>query len=244
MNDQEKPLLRFDILSLFPEVFGPFLQTSIPGIAQEKGLAEYHRHDIRDYSADKHAKVDAPPYGGGPGMVIQCEPVFRCWEAVRDLAEPEGRLLLLTPVGEQFDQRMAHGLSQSRRVTLLCGRYEGFDERIHRGLPAEEVSIGDYVLSGGEAAAMVVVDAVTRLLPGVLGHEQSTRRDSFAEGLLEHPHYTRPAEFRGMKVPDVLLSGHHGKIARWRREQAEKRTRNRRADLLEPENARTEKTDG
>ncbi len=232
MSPDERRPLRFDILTLFPEVFGPFLRASIPGIAAEKGLVSYHLHDIRRYSQDKHHKVDDRPYGGGPGMVIRCEPAFRCYEAVRQMDEPAGRLLLLTPQGRRLDQELARELSREDRLVLLCGHYEGFDERIRRGLPAEEVSVGDYVLSGGEAAAMVVVDATVRLLPGALGHEESARRDSFEEGLLEHPQYTRPPEFRGMSVPEVLLSGDHAAIERWRRRQAEERTRSRRSDLL------------
>ncbi len=244
MSDADMPLLRFDILTLFPEVFAPFLRASILGIAAEKGLVGYHLHNIRDYSEDRHHKVDDRPYGGGPGMVMQCEPVFRCYEAVRPMAPEPGRLLLLSPVGRTFDHGMAEELSRAGRVLLLCGHYEGFDERIHQGLPAEEVSVGDYVLSGGEPAAMVIIDAVTRLVPGVLGHEDSAADESFADGLLEYPHYTRPPEFRGMTVPEVLLSGHHKQIEDWRREQARKRTENRRADLLVRPNTSTESTDG
>jgi tRNA (guanine37-N1)-methyltransferase len=225
--------LRFDILTLFPEVFDPFLQASMLGIAQQKGLVSYHLHNIRDYSRDKHHKVDDRPYGGGPGMVIRCEPVFRCYEAVRPAAEEAGRLLLLSPAGRRFDHAMAAELSGEARVVLLCGHYEGCDDRIRRGLPAEEVSVGDYVLSGGEAAAMVIVDAVSRLVPGVLGHDESASDESFADGLLEYPHYTRPPEFRGMSVPDVLVSGNHAEIEKWRREQARQRTMERRCDLLE-----------
>lgn len=234
--------LRLDILTLFPAVFAPFLHESIIGIAQQKGLVSYHVHDIRDYSQDKHHKVDDRPYGGGPGMVMRCEPVFRCYECVRDMDERRGRLLLLTPQGKKLDQGTAWDLSRSDRIILLCGHYEGFDERIRLGLPVEEVSIGDYVLSGGEAAAMVIIDATVRLVPGVLGHQGSAHQDTFAQGLLEHPQYTRPPEFRGMKVPDVLLSGNHGEIETWRQAQAKKRTRDRRSDLLSNDNARTETT--
>jgi tRNA (guanine37-N1)-methyltransferase len=244
VSDADMPLLRFDILTLFPEVFAPFLSASILGIAGQKGLVRYHLHNIRDYSEDKHHKVDDRPYGGGPGMVMRCEPVFRCYEAVRAMAEPAGRLVLLSPVGRTFDQAMAQELSESGRIILLCGHYEGFDERIHEGLPAEEVSIGDYVLSGGEPAAMVLIDATVRLVPGVLGHEGSAADESFADGLLEYPHYTRPPEFRGMGVPQVLLSGHHREIEDWRREQARRRTESRRADLLARPNTRTETPDG
>ena len=209
------------------------VRASIAGIGAEKGLVGYHLHDIRDWSEDKHHKVDDRPYGGGPGMVIRCEPVFRCYEAVRDVAEPDGRLVLLTPQGRKFDQQMAWDFSRSERLLLLCGHYEGFDERIRTGLPVEEVSAGDFVLSGGEAAAMVIVDAVVRLVPGVLGHDGSVHDDSFAGGLLEYPQYTRPPEYRGMSVPEVLVSGHHAEIEQWRRRQAEQRTRERRADLLD-----------
>ncbi len=240
MADGEPGLLRFDVLTLFPEVFGPFVGASMVGIARDKGLVSVHLHNIRDYSEDKHHKVDDRPYGGGPGMVIRCEPVFHCYEAVRDAAGTPGRLILLTPQGRTFDQEMAWDLSRSRRVLLLCGHYEGFDERIRLGLPVEEVSTGDYVLSGGEPAAMVVMDAICRLVPGVLGHDGSARDDSFSNGLLEYPHYTRPPEYRGMVVPEVLLSGNHAEIDRWRRQQAEQRTRARRADLV----AKREEPDG
>ena len=245
MPPSDRSPLRFDVLTLFPDAFGPFLESSMLGIAREKGLVGYHLHNIRDYSLDKHHKVDDRPYGGGAGMVMQCQPVFRCYEAVRSMDEEPGRLLLLTPQGRRFDHAMADELSRAPRVVLLCGRYEGFDERIRSGLPVdEEVSLGDYVLSGGEAAAMAIIDAVVRLVPGVLGDEQSAREESFAQGLLEHPHYTRPPEFRGLTVPDVLLSGDHGAIARWRRTQAEERTRARRADLLENIDSEPERHDG
>lgn len=234
--------LRFDILTLFPEVFEPFLRSSILGIAEGKGLASYHLHNIRDYSQDKHHKVDDRPYGGGPGMVIRCEPVFRCYEAVREMAPQPGKLLLLTPQGKKFDHATAERLSRAGRIILLCGHYEGFDERICLGLPAEEVSVGDYVLSGGEAAAMVVIDATVRLVPGALGDDASAQEDSFSDGLLEHPQYTRPPEFRGMKVPDVLLSGNHQEIEKWRREQARERTQRRRSDLLQDEVPRQQQT--
>ncbi len=247
MAPDQQPALRFDILTLFPGVFEPFLDASILGIAGRKGLVQYHLHDIRDYSRDKHGKVDARPYGGGPGMVMRCGPVFRCVEAVRRMTRPPGRLILLTPQGQVFDQGMARELSRSRRVLLLCGRYEGFDERIREGLPVEEVSIGDYVLSGGEAAAMVIVDATVRLVPGVLGHEESALEDSFADVAgagLEYPQYTRPAEFRGMRVPEVLLSGNHKEIEKWRRRMADERTRARRADLLREPDSTTETENG
>ncbi len=224
--------MRVDVLTLFPEVFEPALQSSIPGIAARKGIVSYHLHNIRDYSLEKHHKVDDRPYGGGPGMVLRCEPAFRAYEAVRAMDERPGRLLLLTPQGRRFEQAVAREFASSPRLILLCGHYEGFDERIRVGLPAEEVSIGDYVLSGGEIAAMVIIDAVVRLLPGVLGHEESAQKDSFSEALLEHPQYTRPPEFRGMAVPEVLLSGNHGRIEDWRKAQAALRTQDRRVDLL------------
>ena len=224
--------MRIDVLTLFPEVFASLLETSIPGIAAEKGLVRYCLHDIRRYSPDKHGKVDDRPYGGGPGMVLRCEPVFAACEAVLEMDERPGRLILLTPQGERFTQQMARGMAESERLVLLCGRYEGFDERIRTGLPVEEVSIGDYVLSGGEAAAMVVIEAVVRLVPGVLGHQDSPQQESFSGGLLEYPQYTRPPEFRNMTVPQVLLSGNHAEIEKWRAEQSARRTRARRADLL------------
>jgi tRNA (guanine37-N1)-methyltransferase len=221
-------------MTLFPDVFGPFLESSMLGIAVRKGVASYHLHNIRDYSLDRHHKVDDRPYGGGPGMVMRCEPVFRCYEAVRAMDPRPGRLVLLTPQGRKLDQALVRRLSGGERLILLCGHYEGFDERI-RTLADLELSIGDYVLTGGELPALVVIDAVTRLLPGALGAEDGTREESFsvAEGLLEYPQYTRPREFRGLAVPEVLLSGDHAAIAKWRAEQAEARTRQRRSDLLE-----------
>ena len=242
MCQQRAQRLRFDVLTLFPEVFEPVLKCSILGLAAAKGLVEFHLHDIRDYSEDKHRKVDDRPYGGGPGMVIQCEPVFRACEAVRDMAPEPGRLILLTPQGRRLDDAAAREYARADRLLLLCGHYEGFDERIRIGLPVEEVSIGDYVLSGGEVAAMVVIDTVVRLLPDALGHEDSAAQDSFANGLLDYPQYTRPPEFRGMRVPDLLLGGNHAEIEAWRRAAAAERTRQRRADLLHKQ--RTEHSDG
>ena len=232
MAGQHQESLRVDVLTLFPEAFGPLLECSILGRAAQKGAVSYRLHNIRDYSEDKHHKVDDRPYGGGPGMVLRCEPVFRACEAVRDLAPGPGRLVLLTPQGRRFDDAAAREYARSDRLVLLCGHYEGFDERIRLGLPVEEVSIGDYVLSGGEVAAMVVIDAVVRLLPGALGHAESAVQDSFANGLLDYPQYTRPPEFRGMHVPEVLLGGNHAEIEAWRRAAAAERTRQRRADLL------------
>lgn len=225
--------MRVDVLTIFPEMFPPVLETSILRIAQEKRLVEFHVHDIRDYTDDKRRTTDDKPYGGGPGMVMMPGPVFAAVEAADAMAPAPARRILLSPQGERFTQRRARELSGEPRLMLICGRYEGFDERIRIGLNALEISIGDYVLSGGELAALVVIDAVVRLLPNVLGSEDSTKEESFASGLLEYPQYTRPPEFRGMKAPEVLLSGDHGKVAEWRRQEALRRTRERRPDLLE-----------
>ena len=224
--------MRIDILTLFPEMFTP-LSHSILKRAQEARIVEIVLSNIRDFASDNYKKVDDKPYGGGPGMVMMCQPVFDCVEHVRGLSGETGRLILLTPQGRKFDQQLAMELSKEKRLILIAGRYEGFDERIRVGLNAEQVSIGDFVLSGGELAAMVVIDAVVRLLEGALGDETSSQEESFGEGLLEYPHYTRPEEFRGMKVPEILLSGNHGKIAEWRRQQSLERTRQWRPDLLE-----------
>ncbi|MCP4710080.1 MAG: tRNA (guanosine(37)-N1)-methyltransferase TrmD, partial [Planctomycetes bacterium] len=188
--------------------------------------------NIRDFAVDKHRSVDDKPYGGGAGMVMMCGPVFDAVEALQDQGEPTDEVVLLTPQGKRFDQQLARRLAQKKRLILIAGRYEGFDERIRTGLATMEVSIGDYVLSGGEIPAMVVVDTITRLIPGVLGDELSCEEESFSVGLLEYPHYTRPTEFRGMTVPEILLSGNHGKIRQWRQEQAEKRTQRQRPDLV------------
>jgi len=224
--------VRIDVITLFPEAFEGFLAASIPRIAQEKGLVDVRLHNLRDWAQDARGTVDDRPFGGGPGMVLMCEPVFAAVEDVR--GGDEGcELLMLSPQGERFDQALARDLAGRKRLLLLAGRYEGFDERIRLGLEPREISVGDYVLSGGELPAMVVIDAVVRLLPGVLGDEESVEEESFSRGLLEYPHYTRPREFRGMKVPEVLLSGDHGRVARWRSEKALERTRRRRRDLLE-----------
>jgi tRNA (guanine37-N1)-methyltransferase len=220
--------MRFDVLTLFPEILSGYAGQSILKKAIDRGLIEVQLWDIRDWATGKHKSVDDRPYGGGPGMVMRCEPVFACVEAVQAKADP-GRLVMLTPQGRRLDQRFVEQLATEKRLVLLCGRYEGFDERIRLGLKPTEISIGDYVVSGGEVAAMVVIDAVSRLVPGVLGDEASSRDESFAEtGLIEYPHYTRPPEFRGMRVPDILMKGNHQEIARWRRRQAEIRTRERR----------------
>src|SRR5579875_691164 len=219
--------MRIDIFTLFPGMFqGPFTE-SILKRAQERGLLELALHNIRDATTDKHHVVDDYPYGGGVGMVMKPEPIFAAVEAVYQ----GGPIILMTPQGRLFNQQIARELAQEPRLTLLCGHYEGVDERVCQHLVTDELSIGDYVLTGGELAAMVVVDAVARLIPGVLS-EGSPDEESHSTPLLEYPHYTRPAEFRGWRVPDILLSGHHEQIARWRRKQALKRTRQRRPDLF------------
>lgn len=225
--------MRIDILTLFPEVFESYLGCSIMKRAQDDGLVKVIIANIRDFSTDNYRKVDDKPYGGGPGMVMMPGPVFDCYEHVVKLTPETARTILLTPQGKKFDHTKAVELSAEKRLILIAGKYEGFDERIRTGLDAEQISIGDYVLNGGELAAMVVIDAVVRLLPGALGDEDSAKDDSFSEGLLEYPQYTRPEVFRGMNVPDILLSGNHQKIAQWRKEQALERTKENRPDLLD-----------
>ncbi len=224
--------MRIDILTLFPEMFPPVLGQSILKRAQEKGIVQYFLWNIRDFSEDKHKKVDDRPYGGGPGMVMRPEPIFKTIEAVEKQDSTPAKKILLTPQGIKFTQQVAYELSKERHLVLICGHYEGFDERIRIGLDAIEISIGDYVLSGGEIPAMVVIDAVVRLVPGVLGDEESPSDESFSSGLLEYPQFTRPADFRGMKVPEILVSGNHGSIKQWRVEQSLKRTQDKRPDLL------------
>ncbi len=228
--------MRIDVLTLFPGLFSGFLTESIPRIAQEKGAAAIHLHNIRDWSLDRHSKVDDRPFGGGPGMVMACQPVVDAVEAVRRAEGEEGapgRLFFLTPEGRRFDQGVAAELAGEGRLLLVCGRYEGFDERIFDILRPERLSIGDFILSGGEVAAMAVMDAVIRLLPGVLGCAGSAAADSFTRPLLDHPHYTQPVEYRGLSVPDVLRGGNHAHIDRWRHERAAEKTRFFRPDLLE-----------
>ncbi len=224
--------MRIDILTLFPEMFESPLSCSILKRAQDNGLIEIALADIRDFATDNYRKVDDKPYGGGPGMVMMPGPVFDCFEYVQRLSPEKGRLVLLTPQGQKFNQAKAVELSRESRLILIAGRYEGFDERIRIGLGAEQISIGDYVLNGGELAAMVIIDAVVRLLAGALGDEESAKDDSFSTGLLEYPQYTRPEIFRDMKVPDILLSGDHAKIAQWRHREALERTKRSRPDLL------------
>ena len=225
--------MRIDVLTLFPEIFESPLRGSILGRARDSGLVEIVLTNIRDFATDNYRKVDDKPYGGGPGMVMMPGPVFSCFDHVQAQSSDKGRVLLLTPQGPRFDQNKARELSGENRLVLIAGRYEGLDDRIRTGLCAEQISIGDYVLSGGELAAMVVIDAVVRLLPGVLGDDDSTKDESFSNGLLEYPHYTRPEVFRDMRVPEILLSGDHAKIAAWRKEQSLERTRQWRPDLLD-----------
>ncbi|MBO8162404.1 MAG: tRNA (guanosine(37)-N1)-methyltransferase TrmD [Brevibacillus sp.] len=222
--------MRIDILTLFPEMFTGVLGSSILGKAEEKGLVQYHVVNFREYSRSKHGTVDDVPYGGGGGMVLKPEPLFDAVEAI--VGEEKPRIILLCPQGRPYTQALAEELAREQHLVLICGHYEGYDERIRQHLATDEISIGDYVLTGGELAAMVVVDSVVRLLPGALGNERSAVADSFSTGLLEHPHYTRPAEYRGWKVPDVLLSGHHANIERWRLKESLRRTMERRPDLL------------
>jgi tRNA (guanine37-N1)-methyltransferase len=224
--------MRIDILTIFPAMFrGPF-EESIVKRAVEKELVQIFLHDIRGYASDKHRTVDDYPFGGGQGMLMKPEPLFAAAEDVQGQAAERGPIVLLTPQGRLFDQKVATELARHYRLVLICGHYEGVDARVHEHLTTDEISIGDYVLSGGELAAMVVVDAVVRQIPGVLGSPLSSADDSFAEDLLEYPQYTRPADFRGMGVPEVLLSGNHGEIALWRRQQSLLRTARRRPDLL------------
>jgi tRNA (guanine37-N1)-methyltransferase len=223
--------VRIDILTIFPVIFESPLRESLLGRAIDSGLLDVRVHDIRDSTTDRHRQVDDESYGGGPGMVMKPEPVFAAVEA---LGGGSRRVLLLSPAGRRLDQALVRELAEEPWLVLVCGRYEGVDERVVEGLPAEEVSVGDYVLSGGEVPALVLLEAVTRLVPGVIGRGESHERDSFGpDGILDHPHYTRPAEFRGMAVPEVLLSGNHAEIERWRREAALEKTRRNRPDLLE-----------
>lgn len=229
--------MRFDILTLFPEMFQGLLSTGLFQRAVSHGLVTVNLHNIRDYTHDRHRTVDDYPYGGGVGMVLKPEPIFEAVEALRAEASPEqdttSPIILLTPQGRLFSQEVAEELSRYNRLVLICGRYEGVDERVREHLATDEISIGDYVLGGGELAAMVIVDAVIRLLPGVLGSDESVLEESHAAGLLEYPQYTRPPVYRDWPVPEVLLSGNHAQIAAWRREQAILRTLQRRPEMLE-----------
>lgn len=226
--------MRFDVLTLFPNIFEGYRQQSLLNLAIQNGLVDLKTWDIRDWAPGKHRKVDDKPFGGGPGMLIMCQPVFDCVEAVQADTEDPGQLVMLSPQGRKLDQDLVSELADNnKRLLLLCGRYEGFDDRIRTGLKPLEISAGDFICNGGEVPAMLLIDTVIRMIPGVLGDETSARYDSFSERkLLEHPQYTRPREYRGMTVPDVLLSGNHEEIARWRDEQSLQRTKERRGDLL------------
>ena len=226
--------MKIDVLTLFPAMFAGPLDESIVKRARAEGLLDLAIHNLRDYSHDRHRTVDDKPFGGGPGMLLKPEPIF---EAVEKLSREKTRLILLTPAGRKFNHSIARELARQEHLLLVCGSYEGFDERVREALANDELSIGDYVLTNGALPAMVIIDAVTRLLPGALGDDQSSHDESFSCGLLEYPQYTRPAEFRGMKVPEVLLSGNHAEIEKWRLEQAKHRTKERRRDLLEQNGA-------
>jgi tRNA (guanine37-N1)-methyltransferase len=225
-----EPRLRADVLTIFPGFFGGPLRESLLGKAVSSGLVDVRVHDIRDHGVGPHRSVDDYGFGGGPGMVMMPGPIF---DSVQSLGPGGKRIILLSPAGRPLDQALARELASEPWLVLVCGRYEGVDERLVEELPAEEISIGDFVLSGGEVAALALLEAVTRLVPGVVGNEESLGAESFEEGLLDHPHYTRPREFRGRSVPEVLVSGDHGRIARWRREAALEKTRRNRPDLLE-----------
>lgn len=227
--------MRFDVLTLFPEIFSGYMTQSLLKLAIDRSLVSIHLHNMRDWSRDKHQAVDDRPFGGGPGMVIKPEPVVEAAEDVQKQAEPAAHIVMLTPQGRQLNQKLVEELATHKRLMLLCGRYEGFDQRVSDLLEPDEVSVGDFVLNGGEVAAMTLIDTVIRLVPGVLGDEDSSRFDSFSTGsrLLEHSQYTRPREYRGLEVPEVLLSGDHTAIAKWRENNSIERTRQRRADLLE-----------
>jgi len=233
--------LRIDIVTLFCEMFDAFRTTSIVGRAVQRGLVEIHLTNIRDFALDRYGTVDDAPFGGGPGMVLMCQPIFDAVEGLRAAGEEPGKVVLMSPQGRRLDHQLVEQLTVERRLIVIAGHYEGFDERIRLHLADMEVSVGDFVLSGGEIAAMAMIDAVVRLLPGVLGKDESTHEESFSAGLLEYPQYTRPREFRGMNVPEVLLGGDHAKIAAWRAEQARARTRRRRPDLWDEYDTRHER---
>lgn len=225
--------MNFHVLTLFPDMIRDGFQTSITGRAMEKGLLSMEAINIRDFSVNKHNRVDDYPYGGGAGMVMQAEPVYLAWESVVSRLERRPRVLYMSPQGKVFNQRMAEDLAREEELIFLCGHYEGIDERVLEEIVTDEVSIGDYVLTGGELPALVIMDAISRLLDGVLHNEESAEFDSFHDNLLEYPQYSRPEEWRGKKVPPILLSGHHVNVEKWRREQSLLRTRQRRPDLLE-----------
>lgn len=232
MSNQREVLLRIDILSVVPQTFASVLDASILKRAQEAGLVEIHVHNLHDYGLGQYKQVDDTPFGGGAGMILRPEPIFACVEKLQS-ERTYDEIIYLTPDGELLDQAIANRLSMKRNLMLLCGHYKGIDERIRQTLVTRDISIGDYVLTGGELPALVLTDAIVRLLPGSVGDAESSLSDSFQDGLLDPPHYTKPAEFRGMQVPEVLLSGNHRKIGEWRAEQALERTRSRRPDLLD-----------
>ncbi|ARF18959.1 MULTISPECIES: tRNA (guanosine(37)-N1)-methyltransferase TrmD [Sporosarcina] len=225
--------MKIDVLSLFPEMFEGVLQSSIMKKAQEQQAASFTVTDFRDYSTNKHKKVDDYPYGGGAGMVLKPEPLFAAVEAVTNTSNSKPRVILMCPQGERFTQKKAEELAKEQHLVFICGHYEGYDERIREHLVTDEISLGDFVLTGGEVASMAIIDSVVRLLPDVLGNDQSAVHDSFSTGMLEHPQYTRPATFNGLEVPPVLLSGNHAEIEKWREEQAFIRTAQRRPELLQ-----------
>ena len=225
--------MKFDVVTIFPRMIEVGLAEGVVGRGIEKGLVDVRVHDLRVFTSDRHRTVDDVPYGGGPGMVMKVEPFVRALETIRADRGTPGAVVLLSPQGRRFDQVEAGRLRALDHVVLLCGRYEGIDERVREMVATEELSIGDFVVSGGETPALVVIDAVSRLVPGVVGDQESVEQDSFAQGILDHPHYTRPAEYAGRRVPDVLLSGHHAEVRRWRMKQALRRTLERRPDLID-----------
>jgi tRNA (guanine37-N1)-methyltransferase len=224
--------MKFDVVTIFPRMIEAGLAEGVVGRGIEKGLVNVRVHDLRAFTSDRHRTVDDVPYGGGPGMVMKVEPFVRALDVIRAERGVPGAVVLLSPQGRRFDQAEARRLSAAGHVVLLCGRYEGIDERVREMVATEELSIGDFVVSGGEGPALLVIDAVSRLVPGVVGDQESVEQDSFSQGILDHPHYTRPAEFEGRRVPDVLLSGHHAEVRRWRMKQALRRTLERRPDLI------------
>ncbi|MFT5301524.1 MAG: tRNA (guanine37-N1)-methyltransferase [Mariniblastus sp.] len=226
--------MRFDILTLFPDMFPGYISQSILNKSIERGLVEIHVHNMRDWAPGRHHKIDDAPYGGGPGMILMVEPVVNCVRDVQAMTSDPGTVIVTTPQGQRLNQPMVEELAVNQRMILLCGRYEGFDQRVIDILNPLEISIGDYILNGGEVASMVLVDSLVRMVPGVLGDEQSSIDDSFSRGnrMLEYPQYTRPREFEGQSVPDILLSGNHGEIARWRSAQSLENTKKKRSDLL------------
>jgi tRNA (guanine37-N1)-methyltransferase len=227
--------MRFDVLTLFPEMFASYLGQSILKLAIARGLVDVRTHNFRDFAEGRHKQVDDKPFGGGPGMLLMCQPVFDCVEHVSAQDSRPTRLIMMSPQGQRLNQKLVEELAQEQRLMVLCGRYEGFDDRIRDRLKPLEISVGDFICNGGEVPAMLLIDSVIRLIPEVLGDETSSKYDSFSRsGLLEHPQYTRPREFRGMPVPEVLLSGNHQAIAKWQQEESLKRTAERRADLLNP----------